>query len=226
MSEAVEMKDSGVEWIGEIPETWKKVRLKFHLTLSLRYGVLKPDYYSGEDGVGMIRTVDLNDKIDPSHLMKISPELSEQFQRSVVEEGDLLICVVGTIGKLGKVSKELRGTNISRSVCRICISETLLNVNYFSLLLESEIMKQFINLKRSYSILPILNLENLDNFEFPLPPTLEEQRLIAQYLDEKTEQIDTLVELLHKKKETLQEYRQSLISSVVTGKVRVTEDMI
>ena len=59
-----------------------------------------------------------------------------------------------------------------------------------------------------------------------LIPPLEEQKRISKYLDQKTEQIDSLVNSENQRIKLLKEYRQSLISSVVTGKVRITEEMV
>ena len=70
-----------------------------------------------------------------------------------------------------------------------------------------------------------LRQNKLNTTPIVLPP-VEEQKLISRYLDKKTEQIDQLVEKIQKKIDTLKDYRQSLISSAVTGKFRVTEDMI
>jgi restriction endonuclease S subunit len=61
------------------------------------------------------------------------------------------------------------------------------------------------------------------NSELPIPPTSEQQQIV-EYLDEQTEEIDTLIQLEQKKIDTLKEYRQSLISEVVTGKIRVCEE--
>jgi type I restriction enzyme S subunit len=69
---------------------------------------------------------------------------------------------------------------------------------------------------------PNLNIEIVSNIKFPLP-TVEEQILIVEYIESKTKEIDDLVQLEQKKIDLLKEYRQSLISEVVTGKIKVTQ---
>ena len=70
-----------------------------------------------------------------------------------------------------------------------------------------------------------VNTYDFQHIDIIIPP-MEEQKLISRYLDKKTQQIDLLIEKIQKKIEFLEEYRQSLISSVVTGQCRVTEDML
>jgi type I restriction enzyme S subunit len=67
---------------------------------------------------------------------------------------------------------------------------------------------------------PNLSMENLGNFFIPYP-SIKEQKEIVEYLDKNTKDIDDLVSMEQKKIELLKEYRQSLISEVITGKIKV-----
>ena len=69
----------------------------------------------------------------------------------------------------------------------------------------------------------VINLDILSRLVFPIPPVNQQQQIV-EYLDNQTEEIDTLIQLEQKKIDTLKEYRQSLISEVVTGKIKVCEE--
>lgn len=96
---------------------------------------------------------------------------------------------------------------------------------YLSKVMTSKTFIDQINSLSEGVKLPRPPIEGILNSFVPVPPP-EEQKLISLYLDKKIEQIDSLVEKIQRKIELLSEYRQSLISFVVTGKVRITEDMI
>ena len=90
-------KDSGVEWLGNVPAHWELKALKYFLRAPLAYGVLKPDRYSGEDGVNLIRILDIESgQVHEAALELISPEQSKEYRRTVVRAGDLVLSVVGT----------------------------------------------------------------------------------------------------------------------------------
>jgi type I restriction enzyme S subunit len=96
----VPMRDSGVEWLGEIPGHWDVVPLKHFLRAPLAYGVLKPDKYAGSDGVRLIRILDVESGlVNEDQLEVISPELSSEFRRTILRADDLVVSVVGTIGR-------------------------------------------------------------------------------------------------------------------------------
>ena len=207
-------KDSGVDWISHIPTSWLISKLKYNIHSRLSYGVLKPDKYFESDSVPIIRTVDLSDNYDLSTFDRISPELSNEFSRTIVQKGDVLISVVGTIGKTMIVDENLEGSNLSRSVCRIILKNTLQN-KLLIYLFQSEIFLSKVFELSSGSIQSVLNLEDLSNFTFPSPP-LSEQQQIVSFLDTKTSLIDSLIEKTQLKIELLKEKRTSLINEVVT----------
>jgi type I restriction enzyme S subunit len=91
-------KDSGVEWLGEVPEHWDLMRLSRKLENMPCYGVLVPEYV--DDGVPMLRINDIeNGLASRDDLKKISTQLSDEYSRTLLEEGDIALAVVGTIGR-------------------------------------------------------------------------------------------------------------------------------
>jgi type I restriction enzyme S subunit len=207
-------KPSGIEWIGEIPSHWSVSRLKYNIKFNLSYGVLKPDKYFEEDSIPIVRTVDISDSYDISKFDRISPQVSNQFKRTIIQEGDVLISVVGTIGKTMIVTKELEGCNLSRSVCRIVLNGSL-NNKFLNYLFNSEVFWVRVFELTSGSIQSVLNLEDLSSFVFPYP-LINEQLEIVQFLDDKTELLDKLISTKERKITLLKEQRISLINQIIT----------
>jgi type I restriction enzyme S subunit len=97
-----------------------------------------------------------------------------------------------------------------------------LSSKYVFYITKSDVFRCGVDLVLGHgSTFPFLGLSNMSDFKMVLPP-FEEQNKIIEYLDSKTKEIDDLVQLEQKKIDLLKEYRQSLISEVVTGKIKVT----
>jgi len=206
----VEMKDSGVEWIGQIPKEWEIKKLKF-----VASQISEKRLPVGND----IKISPENVESSTGNILNYYSDYETQGQ--IFASGDILFNKLRVY--LNKVVLcDFDGLSMGEM---IVIRPTTISGVYLHRVLSSDDFIEQINSLSEGVKVPRPSIEGIFSSFVPNPSS-EEQQHIAQYLDEKTEQIDTLVELLHKKKETLQEYRQSLISSVVTGKVRVTEDMV
>ena len=117
-------KDSGVEWLGEVPSHWTVSGTGHRLRSPPCYGVLVPDF--DPDGVPMLKIMDLASGVpDRSALATISEKLSNEFQRTIVRQGDLVLSVVGTIGSVLVVPESLDGVNLSRALARLLPGEDL-----------------------------------------------------------------------------------------------------
>jgi type I restriction enzyme S subunit len=209
----VEMKDSGVEWIGEIPKHWEVIRLKY-LT-SIVYGISPPDTTYNDNGVGSI-------------LVNGPVEYSQEdfgYTRSLkwttdpkkfCQKGSLLFCLRGsTTGRLNIAHTDI---SIGRGVCSIRSKESQSYLTYSMILLRIWIQEQL-----SGSTFPSVTSDDVNNY-FICSPPIKEQENIVLYLDEQTQKIDNSISIEERKIELLKEYRQSLISNVVTGKIKVTTD--
>jgi len=217
----VKMKDSGVEWIGEIPEHWFCVGTN-KVYQDLGTGTTptsdNKDYYM-EDGFHWITTTDLNEGIMYDTLTKIS-------NKSIIDYPNLRLYPSGSIyismygGRIGKLGISTFDSYCNQSVCVLPKNDKI-NVKfyYYWFLGFQELVK---NMGRGGGQ-PNINKEMIKQF-----PTVKieliEQNEIVEYLDFKTKEIDDLVDLEKKKIDLLKEYRQSLISEVVTGKIKVTTD--
>jgi len=219
----VEMKDSGVEWIGEIPSHWgfKKNSYLCDNMISGPFGSsLKKEFYTktGYKIYGQEQVI--KDDFEYGDYF-ISEEKFQELKRCQIFTNDILISCVGTFGKISLVPKIFKKGIINPRLLKITCNDLILP-NYFLILLRSEIsFTQFELLSRG-GTMGVINLDILRRLKFPLPPK-DEQIRIVEYLDEQTQKIDSTIEKDTQRTELLKEYRQSLISEVVTGKVDVRE---
>lgn len=219
----VKMKDSGVEWIGEIPEGWKRKKIK---TVSEVISKGTTPSTVGKDILdeGEIRYLKSENIVDNRVLdlprFFIDSETNNILKRSILLEGDLLFVIAGaSLGKVAILPKELSPSNTNQAVSFIRLKNEE-NRKYIWYWLTSSKIQEQLWLDAVQSAQPNLSMENLGNFFITYPP-LQEQQQIVTHLDQKTKEIDDLISSEQKRIELLKEYRQSLISEVVTGKIKV-----
>jgi type I restriction enzyme S subunit len=206
-------KDSGVEWLGDVPEHWEAIKLARHLRLAPCYGVLVPDFEP--DGIPMLRIKDMESgNADRASLNTISRSLSAQYSRTIVEEGDVVLSVVGTIGEAFRVDSALAGVNLSRAVARLQLQSTL-TAEFLCWIFQSLQFRRYVDLVCVGTAQRVLNMADLSAFRIANPGT-EEQVAIATFLDRETAKIDALVAEQRRLIELLKEKRQAVISHAVT----------
>ena len=218
----VEMKPSGVEWIGEIPKHWTMTRLKYlgESIIGLSY---KPeDVTDNESGTLVLRASNIQNG-KPSFLdnVYVNAEVDEKLR---LKEGDILICSRSgsrsLIGKNITITQELEGLTFG-------VFMTVFRTKFFqfiSYFLNSQVFKNQSGLFLTTTINQ-LTIDTLNNFVICFPRDEKEQAQIANFLDRKTGQIDELISSEQRKIDLLKEYRQSLISEAVTGKIDVRNEV-
>lgn len=217
----VKMKDSGVEWIGEIPEHWIKCRLK-NISTSVNGYSFKSDDFDREYDIPVIRIGDVGDIIDFEDCVKVKSKFLEEKKDYIIRKDDILIGLTGgTIGKSGRYNYEIPSLLNQRVGLLRNKNEVLNGLLYHYV--KSEVFIRYIFYDCYGGGQDNISMNDILNMIFPLPP-IHEQNQIVEYLHSKTKEIDDLVQLEQKKIDLLKEYRQSLISEVVTGKIKVTTD--
>jgi len=146
---------------------------------------------------------------------------TSELDKLKLYKGDLLFNEGGDVGRTCIWEDELPECYIQNSVNRVRFKED--NQYYYLLLSTSYHSIGYYDSVVNRVSIPHLTKEKLESIRFLRPP-LSEQQKIVEYLDEQTEEIDTLIHLEQNKIELLKEYRQSLISEVVTGKIRVCKE--
>ncbi|MEH2004479.1 restriction endonuclease subunit S [Nostoc sp.] len=210
-------KDSGVEWLGAIPEHWKAVRLK-HITNQIIDGAhFTPTYVN--EGIPFLRVTDIvqakNNSINMNNIKFIPEEEHNTLSiRCKPEKGDLLYSKNGTIGVPRIVDWDF-DFSIFVSLCLIKVIKPKVNIEFLQYSLLGKLTETQINIGAKSNTVTNLHLDKIKEFWATLPP-LDEQKAIAQFLDHKTKQIDDLIAKKETLLEKLDEKRTALISHAVT----------
>ena len=218
------MKDSGVEWIGVVPEGWKITRIKYNYYLKGRIGwqgLTSADYI--EEGPYLITGTDLVDgKVNWNNAVHISTENYEIAPDIHLKDNDLLISKDGTIGKVALVSNiGDKQASLNSGVLLVRnTGDTMIN-RYPFYVLQSNIFWRWFDSKKSPNS-TILHLYQGDFKDFKYPvPDYDEQGKIAKYLDINVRKIDKLLLDKNDVITQLEIYKKSLIYEYVTGKKQV-----
>ena len=215
------MKDSGVEWLGEVPEHWEVLELK-RLNMegsSITYGIVQAGPHQ-ENGVPYIRTSDMSgDRLLLETCQRTSPEIDEAYARSKVSEGDLVIAIRATVGKTLEVPKELDGANLTQGTAKFSPGERVTSGFMKLAFASSYSQAQIASIAKGATFLEI-TLDALRRLAFAVPPK-DEARQITHYLSERCAVIDTLTTNSEEACSLLKERRSALISAAVTGQIDV-----
>jgi type I restriction enzyme S subunit len=178
---------------------------------SISYGVLVPGA-DATDGVPLIRVADLS--LSPQQSLpekRISPDVDVKHAKTRLVGGEILLCVVGSIGKIGIAPRSWEGANIARAICRLMPSP-LISKEFLLLLLQTDFMQEKFGADTRTLAQPTLNVGLIKVAETPLPP-ISEQHRIVQKVDELMALCDQLKERLNQASET----RNQLAEAVVEG---------
>ena len=224
LDKTVAMKDSGVEWIGEVPEHWTTLRVK-DTVIKIGNGVTPKggsEVYT-DVGIPFIRSQNVyDDGLHIGDVSFISDEIHRDMKGSQLKEGDILINITGaSIGRTCVVPIELGIANINQHVAFLR-TKCWFNTTYISLFLKSPFIKKYIQFEQNGASKEAFNLTQIANIPIVVP-NVEEQTAIATYLDTKTTHIDRIIETINAQIEKLKELRKTLINDVVTGKIKVVE---
>jgi type I restriction enzyme S subunit len=218
VDKTVPMKDSGVEWIGEMPEHWEVKRVK---EISTVFNGATPKSSVAENWNGELPWVTTDD------LGKLSTKFITDTKRRITAKGyascGATICPIGSvvisgrapIGHIGILSIKAS----SNQGCKTLVlnHRVVSNLFVFYSLLSSKTKLEALG--RGTTFIE-LSTKELGLFNLPMPP-LAEQQAIANYLDEKTAHIDRIVSTINSQIDKLKELRKTLINDVVTGKIKV-----
>jgi type I restriction enzyme S subunit len=202
-------KDSGIEWIGELPSHWDKARLKFNSRIKTGYTppMDNSENYS-EDGMIWVKPDNL-DFFKEIFDSKEKVSIQGVKEQNIITKGSVLLCCIGTIGKFGIAGLDLL-TN--QQICGVSFVESLTPSFGKYLIFSSE---DELNKHSNGNVVRILNATSLGNVVYPIPP-IEEQTTIANYLDQKTSQIDDLIAKKERLIQLLEEERTAIINQAVT----------
>ena len=217
LDKTVPLKDSGVDWIGQIPEGWEVGRLKDFV--KFQTGTTPPQSVGvnqDESGIPWFKPGDFSDNsIDLlSSENHITHEVVMQYNLSVYPKKTILLVGIASIGKVGYSAQP------SYSNQQITALRTIGEIypRYLAYLMFSS--GRFIKETALYTVVPIINNQYLATMRLVLPSE-NEQKIIVEYLDRKLEQINQMIAIKKEQIENINKQRQTLIYDYVTGKRRV-----
>jgi type I restriction enzyme, S subunit len=211
-------KNSGVEWLGEVPEHWAMKRLK-HVSPNLTVGiVVNPSSYVTNEGLPFIYGGDIREGvIDWEYARRISLESSCFQSKTQLHAGDLLMVRVGAPGVTAVVPAECEHGNCASVML---IRQGAYSSQWLCYVLNTRIVRFQVEVVQYGAAQEQFNISHAVNFWLPVPP-LEEQNHIAAALDAETTRFDLLIAEAQRAIPLLQERRSALISAAVMGQIDV-----
>ena len=219
LDKTVPLKDSSVDWIGQIPEGWGVGKLKYYFDVQLGK-MLQPSAINGNDiEIDYLRAINVQwDNILVDNLSKMWCNPSEVSKYEIMN-GDLLVCEGGEVGRCGIVEYLSDRAIIQNAVHRIRSAERA-NVRFLNYYIQHTTKSKWFDILCNKATIAHLTSEKLLNTLVVLP-SISEQIQIADFLDKKTEQINQMIAIKKEQIENINKQRQTLIYDYVTGKRRV-----
>ena len=218
LDKTVPMKDSGIEWIGEIPENWKLEKLKFLGTV--RNGLTYSPEDLSDDGTLVLRSSNIKKgKVYDADNVYVNMFVPQNL---ILKENDLLICSrngsAKLIGKNALINEKYAGSSFGAfmAVFRSKYNE------YIHYVLNSNIFDYYIGSFLTSTINQLTN-RNLLNLSIPFPASKTERQQIISFLKKKCSMIDFIIDKKKEQISCLTQYKQSIVYEYVTGKKQVSE---
>ena len=220
LDDDVKLLQTELGWISNRPSYWKRNQLSSLCRRGITYGIVKLGEPC-ENGVKVLRCSDVKDGyLDASNVRTVTPELSDEYKRTVLSGGEVIVNVRGTLGGCAIVPKEFAGANIAREVALLDVEESKANPKFIMYTLLSSCFANYVGHEMAGAIYQGLNIATLSKYSF-YAPDIKEQQAIADYLDEKCAAIDALVAEKEKLIADLEAYKKALVFELVTGKREV-----
>lgn len=212
------MKDSGVEWIGEIPEDWEVIKCSyvFNRIGSGTTPKSSNEYYYSDKGVNFLQTGDLNDGYINYTTKKITDKALRETNIKIYNKHALIIAMYGaTIGKLGILNIS---TTVNQACCVLPKSNKISFKYAFYMYMVAR--KDLIQQSRGGGQ-PNISQDTIRNQKI-IVPLKKDQEAIVEYIDEKINPLDSSISQCNKMISLLLERKQIIINDIVTGKVKVS----
>lgn len=219
----VKMKDSGVEWIGEIPEDWEVKRLKFLVSLFGRIGFRGYSttdlVQEGEGAITLSPSNMKNHEMDYSKCSYLSWEKYYESPEIMISNGDILFVKTGsTYGKTALVNGLTKEATINPQI--LVIKNIKCNNIFLSFSLQTNYIKSQVELSVIGGTIPTISQQKIGDYYIVLP-NIEIQNSIVKRINEMVKPLDSSISQCNKMISLLQERKQIIINDVVTGKVKV-----
>ncbi|HRF09995.1 MAG TPA: restriction endonuclease subunit S [Xanthobacteraceae bacterium] len=217
------LKDSGVEWLGEVPAHWIVTPL-MHLTptdRSIMYGIVLPGP-NVEEGVPIVKGGDVKpNRLRLASLNRTTVEIEKAYERARLNPNDIVYSIRGSIGDAELVPSELKEANITQDVARVSPRDGI-NSRWLLYAMKSDPIFVQLEQRSLGAAVRGINIFDLKRVRVPCPPRAEQDQ-IAAFLDAKLAALDALESEAQTATQLLREHRSALIAAAVTGKIDVRE---
>lgn len=207
--------------VGRFPESWDIVQIQDILTEKPSYGIVKPG--DGDDnGVRMIRATDIeHGKIVEEQPIRVSESKAQEYERTKIYENNVLLSVMGTVGRSMCAPKSLEGANVNRALAVLRIDETQVIPKFADFWFRSPHIQSYFETQKFGTAQPRLNLGFLRKMKFPIP-SIEEQKEVVDVLGE----VENRYWTERKTREQLERLKRGLMQDLLSGTVRTTDTNI
>ena len=224
LDSTVPMKDSGIEWLGLVPEGWEVIRLAMAVQ-KITNGFVGPtrDIFV-DDGVRYLQSLHIkNGEIRFDKPYYVTLEWSEEHSKSILKDGDVLIVQTGDIGQCCTVTKEFENSNCHALII-LRLKEGYGSGYYLSAFLRSYYGQNVLKSIQTGALHPHLETGKVRDIFILLPPP-QEQVEIMKFISVESRKIDNIYGKIQESITRLHEYRSALISAAVTGKIDVRQEV-
>ena len=218
LNPAAPMKDSGIEWLEQIPAHWEVKRLKFVCEIAPGYAFSSDDFV--DEGCAVVRISDVMPTgiVDVSGARFLPVEYLQIYRDYCVRYDDVLMAMTGaTVAKAARFLSE-NGALINQRVCRMRPIERLIDKGFLWFLTQTTSFIEYIKLYAYGGAQPNIS-DKLIGECFITCPTPEDQELIVRFLSRSEDVISRQIDLATQSVKTLQEYRAALITAAITGQI-------
>ncbi|MBD3237904.1 MAG: hypothetical protein GF330_14490 [Candidatus Eisenbacteria bacterium] len=219
----VPMKDSGVEWLGEIPEHWEVAPIYARYEVALGK-MLDAKRVSGAHPGRYVRNVDVQwDRVNTRNLPQMDFAPSER-QRYSLRHGDLLVCEGGEVGRTAVWRGEAEECFYQKAIHRVRPRSGADMPRFLFYVMYATAKRGVFAAGGNPNTIDHLTAVQLRHYRFAFPPG-DEQKEVAAFLDRETARLDSLITKIRSAIALLKEYRTALISAAVTGKIDVRQEL-
>ncbi|MBX7133947.1 MAG: restriction endonuclease subunit S [Fimbriimonadaceae bacterium] len=217
-----QLKDSGVEWLGEVPAHWN-VRRIASISTKITNGYVGPTRdILVTDGVRYLQSLHIKgNRVRFDEPYFVTAEWSNEHRKSILDPGDVLIVQTGDIGQVAVVTEDFAGCNCHALII-VSPRRTVILGEWLSWVLNSTYGFHSLLAIQTGALHPHLNCGNVRDVNVPIPP-LQEQRKIVEFIRTENERFDELIKKVSRSIDLMREHRSALISAAVTGKIDVRE---
>jgi type I restriction enzyme S subunit len=217
----VPIKDSGVEWLGEVPEHWATPKIGYHCNVTKLTGFEFTNHWKTSDlgQIVALRGFNIGERrLSLEKTEKITEHLSKYLARTKLILGDIVLPCTGTLGNAA-VIPESDKFHINQNIAKLRF-DSKVDPTFAVYWLTCDVFRTIIDFNNTSGMQPVLLIGDIRNIVIPIP-SKGEQRDIVSYLDKKVNHYNLLISKCENSKKLIQERKTALISAAVTGKIDV-----